>query len=650
MLRANFILKCLLAATFVILSPMAFAESALDGFVQKNEDRGGGSSLNDKRDDKTNGICGPMNGSNFANLPSASYPGLCKAGRVGSPTRKKDSQWFWWYCNGLHGGKSSACSGWLSVDASCGPKNGALFDQLPDQNTSGLCGTGLTGKVQMGGGNNWFWWPCYGKFGGKHTVCKAALKVAVNGQCAKVAPFAKKPGNELCEEGIPDQLARDGIHWTWTCKGKNGGSDDATCSAYHIAHKNVMSVDPDSLQLLSNGVPFKVNGLEYTAFVGPVEWLQTGNTNSNNGAFTSYLNARKDFMADPVKALDRARMLGANTVEFKVGQAGLAPHNAPEPIAPERIAYSPDYEKEVVDAVRLARSEGFVVLVSMQDTEVSGGPASPHPGLGNMGTSVTKDAAVSLGQLFADDPGIMIELVVEPWGSTCGWPCYIQGGKDDAGNLYVGINDILFNMRLAHVGNLVVVEPLVQDFSAYYNSKNGNYPFGKITDAPWVKDRLIYGLHPYLEFDRIGVKQQSWDAAFGDFSKTHPVLITEWNENTMRFEEWCTPIGEMAFDGKAGLGGALTTPLEMLHYLSDPERHIAGLIGWAIDIPTTLLRKDGSLMGMCTNGKPARCGPMQATGNKKAGSFSGVAEWIQDYFGVDDRTLPPIDEPLCGSN
>jgi hypothetical protein len=63
-----------------------------------------------------------------------------------------------------------------------------------------------------------------------------------------------------------------------------------------------------------------------------------------------------------------------------------------------------------------------------------------------------------------------------------------------------------------------------------------------------------------------------------------------------------------------------------LHYLQ--ERHVAGLIGWAFDMPGTLVRKFGADGPTTLEGEV--CGARPPV---------GAGAWVQAYF---RGTLPPL--------
>jgi hypothetical protein len=248
---------------------------------------------------------------------------------------------------------------------------------------------------------------------------------------------------------------------------------------------------------------------------------------------------------------------------------------------------------------------GFVAIASVTNNKISGGE---NPMGVQLPTAVTQMTAIKLATLFKDDRGIMIELLSEPFGNDkYGWKEYIHGGSG-----YVGINQILKSVRNTGSKNMIIVEAAGQKFDAYKNS-DGSYPHGQFFDP--LKKSLIFGAHPYFHFKNVGITPASWDVSFGNFSRTHPVLITEWKQNTTKVgvePTWCLPVSQ------GGLGAPINTPLKFLHYVK--EHQINGVVAWAFDVPQTFIGAYGA-------------GPISTMNGAVCGSVKGgIGEWLQDYF------------------
>lgn len=352
----------------------------------------------------------------------------------------------------------------------------------------------------------------------------------------------------------------------------------------------------EDMKLTRNGQPFKVHGVQLMTFVAPLEYLENPPAEScRKGTkppcpFTAYIKANRQFNAE---LLAHAKAFGANTILFKVSEAGL---DAQDPV------YSRSYVDELVKGVKMTRELGFVVILAIQEIRVSGeagpkGTRSPIPDEG------TRRAAVRLAQLFGSDRGIMIELYVEPYARgrvRTFWKYYVHGG-----NGYPGVNKIIRDMRKAGSKNVLIVEAVGQNFRPYQ---------GDIEDP---LGQLVFGVHPY--FTAVGTTREQWDSQFGDFAADHPLIVTEWNQNTIQLGE--NPKGRKVWCESA----PMDTPLRMFHYFE--EKGILGAIGWAFDLTSTIVK---DYQGTPRSLKSFRCG-------ERGG---GIGDLFQHYFA---GTLPALD-------
>jgi len=101
-------------------------------------------------------------------------------------------------------------------------------------------------------------------------------------------------------------------------------------------------------RILRNGIPWVPKGVVIVGLVAPAAQI--------SGA---YADARKQFGAAELKSVAD---YGADLIRFQVSQGGADPKS---PI------YSAAYVQEVVRGVQLARSHGFVVIVSIQSGKPS---------------------------------------------------------------------------------------------------------------------------------------------------------------------------------------------------------------------------------------------------------------------------------------
>jgi len=339
-------------------------------------------------------------------------------------------------------------------------------------------------------------------------------------------------------------------------------------------------------KILRNGQSFEVHGVQLMSFVAPREWLLVGN---NGGPYTSYLNAYDHFQTSGSTLLDYAKSFGANTILFKLSARGLDSQHA---------LYTQEYIDKIIAGVALARSKNFVVILSIQENSISGEPN--NDGMPDAGT---QRAALKLTELFGNDRSIIIELFGEPFGPT--WNAYLNGGTV-SGKQYVGINQIIASMRSAGSRNVVIVNALGQDYSKYLNQSQ------RFSDS---LGQLAYGVHTY--FSMVGHSQAGvpgvdnhggWDSNYGNFATTHPTLVTEWNQNTLRAgnttEEWCTVV-------------PLDTPLKTFHYFKDKK--LNGAVGWSFDLTTTIVK---DLIGTPRTLEGFACGQ----------SGGGIGRLFQQYF------------------
>lgn len=241
------------------------------------------------------------------------------------------------------------------------------------------------------------------------------------------------------------------------------------------------------------------------------------------------------------------RVFGADVIRFQVSQPGLDPQS---PI------YSPAYVSELHDAFKLARSQGFVVIVSMDAQGENG-----IPNLSGMPNESTLRAWQTLAPPLLHDRGVMLELFNEP--SRANWD---EARKEWAREMQLLIDGV----RKMGSTNILLLDGL-----GYAQSTNDLFTL--IHDS--IRDRMALAVHPYFNGMNAEIGKASFNAQdyfykhFGA-SAAHPIIATEWN---------ATPT-----NGCVGK----TTPtlaLELMRYLE--SLHV-GLVGWAIDSNYGKLVKD----------------------------------------------------------
>jgi hypothetical protein len=247
-------------------------------------------------------------------------------------------------------------------------------------------------------------------------------------------------------------------------------------------------------------------------------------------------------------AMNHAAAWGANTIRFQVSQPGLDPQNS---------LYSLAYVQRVEQAVALARSHGFAVVLSIQDQGLGGGTRHPQPS-----PATIRDWA-TLTPRFNNDPHVMYELFNEPQNQDTadGWNVWRNGGPavDNQGDPAVGHQAVLDAIRASGARNVVLAEG-----ARYAQTLKG---------MPLLHDplgQLAYAIHPYQS----GVSRfpSSWEGNFGYLTDEFPVVSTEWNIHS--WSSFCQPEWP-------------TTGPQLLDYL---QAHNIGMQGWAFDyLPSLVL-------------------------------------------------------------
>lgn len=284
-------------------------------------------------------------------------------------------------------------------------------------------------------------------------------------------------------------------------------------------------------RLHRNGHPWVPRGF---TLIGALSPTNTGTAGTAN----QHLND-KEMLA--------AKSWGADAVRFQVSQPGLDPQDD---------LYSTAYVERVRQAVALARSHGFAVILSIQDQGLGGGTRHPQP------SPATIRDWQTLTPMFNGDLEVMYEIFNEPQNKddAAGWAVWRNGGpaEDNQGVPAVGHQAVLDAIRASGSHNVVLA-----DGARYAQS---------LKDVPVLKDpagRLAYAVHPYLDY--ISRYPSSWEPNFGYLTATAPVVATEWN--VYSWSSFCHPEWPQ------------NAPL-LLDFLRD---HGIGLFGWAFDFLNSLI-------------------------------------------------------------
>lgn len=379
-------------------------------------------------------------------------------------------------------------------------------------------------------------------------------------------------------------------------------------------------------------VPIRIKGMTSIAFIKGKDFLYDEKYQG-----TAFYKAYQYFKMNGPEQLMRAKALGTNTIKFNLNQKSF------DMVDPNNIHGTADcFVKEIFAAVKLARSMKFMVLIA------SSGRDATNNEFGKLPSRSTENANVILASQFKDDLGVMIELHGEPtFKSPFTYKDYLNGVKTSNGEA-VGINRIIESVRKTGSRNLLIVETPVQNFSWYdgsSNPKGSPYPYGKFKDT--IINKLAYGVHAYFDFSHVGVTRAQWDISFGNFSKKHPVIVTEWIHTAggppAGGKLWCTPNDIFDTDsGRFGMANykstdsdvvegtkkALSVPSDFIEYIKGLEG-VNGIIGWAMDLPGTITTKAYLLSGPTTFDK-GFCGyDDQSRGSSGRG---GSGEVLLNYF------------------
>jgi hypothetical protein len=286
---------------------------------------------------------------------------------------------------------------------------------------------------------------------------------------------------------------------------------------------NGACVSVSGASLLRDGQPWVPKGVQLVGFVAPPQALRG-----------EYVAAHAHFGQ---AEMDAAKRYGADLIRFQISHPGLDASSA---------LYSTSYVDSVVNAVRLARKNGFSVIVSVQDQQPSG-ETKPRP--------LPDDATVSVWQRlapkFSSDAGVMFEVFNEPFKAAApkNWPIW----QDT-------MQRTIDAIRGTGAHNVVIVEGLGMAHN-FERAPPLNDPTGQIA----------YAVHPY--FWKGYITPQSWDLHFGDFAQSHVVIATEWNAIANR--PTCRP----------------DTPSIAAQLLAYLKQHRIGIVGFAFDLRGTLIKE-----------------------------------------------------------
>lgn len=304
---------------------------------------------------------------------------------------------------------------------------------------------------------------------------------------------------------------------------------------------DVLSVEGP--RIIRNGQWFVPNGVQIVGLVAPVGALRNA----------PRLMAAREHLSE--QELRNAFNWNANTIRFQLSQPGLDPQ---DPL------YSTQYVSEVQRAVQIARNLGFIVIASIQDQNPSGERVRHK-----MPIAATERSLLTLAQLFNSDRGVMYELFNEPalYATPDNWRLWRDGGNDpEGGEPIVGMQTLINAVRNTGSQNVLIIDGLqwAQTFA----------------DVPPITDpaqKIVYGVHPY--FGHLDYFPNVWELQWGYLTAQRCAVAAT---------EWCAMTGPQKPEWRRGLMGdqMAAVPERLLNFL---QAHGIGIIGWAFDLPGTIV-------------------------------------------------------------
>jgi hypothetical protein len=137
----------------------------------------------------------------------------------------------------------------------------------------------------------------------------------------------------------------------------------------------------------------------------------------------------------------------ADTIRFQISQPALDPNSS---------LYDPQYLTDVVSAIKTARTNGFVVMVMMQDEVITG-----DTGQDPLPTMETQNDWDLFTNAFGPDRGVIFELYNEPalTASAANWQLWLNGGSFMRQS-YLGMQTLVNHIRSNGAQNVLVADGL----------------------------------------------------------------------------------------------------------------------------------------------------------------------------------------------
>jgi hypothetical protein len=358
--------------------------------------------------------------------------------------------------------------------------------------------------------------------------------------------------------------------------------------------------DPNDLmtasgnRILKNGSEFIARGVIVRAFLVPQAQLKRCLESSEEGsdahklctgfkAAREFYNGVGEFDGNRDSMCVALKNWNINSVRFNLNQTALDP-------SPSNPHFDPEYVKEVSEAVYRARKKGLVVFAALFDLGLEKAPnfmlkANPKSPMNNRSTL---GAAKKLAKMFLNDRGVVIELLNEPYATPYrnfkeAWQVWVHGESSQFikanawGQMkFVGVNQILSEMRAIGSKHLIGLEALGSSFK--------EFPGGVVDpgiDSVKHVENIFYAAHPFLSQE--DERERDWYTRFGEFSKTHPFVLTAFG--VLAVNPWCRDW--MIQDVKLKKTQCEARAAQYLQYLNDSK---IGIFGFAIDVPNSMVK------------------------------------------------------------
>lgn len=312
-----------------------------------------------------------------------------------------------------------------------------------------------------------------------------------------------------------------------------------------------VAIGVDGTSMTLNGAPWLPRGVQISGFESTLAFA----CDPSNHFYQTCIAQENYRLAE----LNAARQFGADTLRFQVSQPSL---DSQSPL------YDKSYVQATLSAIALARSQGFAVVIMIQDEPISGEPPQNETPLPNAETVRDWDM---LAGAFAHDRGVMFELFNEPMldAGAGNWTLWANGGEVVWGP--PGVNP----RQIVAVSMQPLINRLRSNGSENVIVLDGLEVAHTLDGVPPIEDRLhrvVYAVHPY--FDGMD-KEWLWDTEFGNASQTPPVFA----------DEWSAPSESKLGLGKPGTSArCLATYQESVDFLNYIRTHHIPLAGGAFDV------------------------------------------------------------------